>query len=123
MVNARPCYNCLDMMRAVGIKRVYYSVDDNIVCENVSNMVSINSSSVLRFLERTMYNAPSTDKEYFIRLIKMKMPNELRLKNIMFFVNYNLFDVLPDFNYSLTKKHFNIFDESGMLVHKVNIIY
>jgi len=41
----------------------------------------------------------------------------------MFFVNYNLFDVLPDFNYSLTKKHFNIFDESGMLVHKVNIIY
>jgi len=41
----------------------------------------------------------------------------------MFFVNYNLFDVLPNFSYNITKKHFNIFDEYGTTVHKVNIIY
>ena len=28
LMNSRPCYNCLSMMKAVGVKRVYYS-DNN----------------------------------------------------------------------------------------------
>ena len=27
--NARPCYNCLNMMKCVGINRVYYSISSN----------------------------------------------------------------------------------------------
>ena len=50
--NARPCHNCLKMMKDIGIKKVFYSTGegDKIVCEHVRNMVSIQSSSVTRFL-------------------------------------------------------------------------
>ena len=122
LVNARPCYNCLDMMRAVGIRRVYYSIDGSVICENVSHMVSINSSSVLRFLERTMYNAPMTDNEYFKRLLAKKLPNTLRRKNIYYLINYNLNDVLPDFTFKIKKNEFIIYDENNYILHKVKII-
>lgn len=109
-------------MRAVGIRRVYYSIDDNIVCENVNQMVSINASSVLRYLERQVYNAPESDKEYFINLLMRKMPEYLRLKNIECFINYNFLDVLPDFSYTLTKSNFKIFDDNKKLVCNVIIL-
>ena len=44
--NARPCHNCLIMMKNIKINKVYYSVDNNIICEKVKNMISIQSSSV-----------------------------------------------------------------------------
>ena len=109
-------------MRAVGIRWVYYSIDDSIVCENVSHMVSINSSSVLRYLERTMYNAPKTDKEYFKKLLSKKLPNTLRRKNIDCFLTYNFNDVLPDFTYNINKNHFTIYDDNNNILHVVNII-
>jgi len=52
LMNSRPCYNCLSMMKAVGVKRVYYSDNnENIICENVKDMLSINSSSVTRIID------------------------------------------------------------------------
>ncbi len=47
LVNARPCAHCLDMMKSVGIRRVYYSDDyGDIICENVKDMISIHTSKV-----------------------------------------------------------------------------
>lgn len=109
-------------MRAVGIRRVYYSVENNIICENVNQMVSINASSILRYLERQVYNAPVSDKEYFINLLIKKMPSSLRLKNIKYFINYNFLDVLPDFSYTISKSTFKIFDDTHKLICKVVII-
>ena len=49
--NARPCFNCLKMMKDVGINKVYYSTgtDESLVSENVKNMVSIQSSTITRY--------------------------------------------------------------------------
>jgi len=55
MVNSRPCHNCLDMMKAVGVRKIFYSHNNNIICERVNNMISINSSSIMRKLERDYY--------------------------------------------------------------------
>ena len=49
VANARPCYNCLTMMKAVGIRKVYYSISDTeLICENVNNMISIHISATTR---------------------------------------------------------------------------
>jgi hypothetical protein len=110
------------MMRAVGIRRVYYSIDNDIVYENVTQMVSINASSVLRFLERQMYNAPTSDREYFVNLLLRKMPKSLRTKNIICFISYNFLDVLPEFSYTISKNNFRIFDERQKMICHVDII-
>ena len=70
MVNSRPCYNCLDMLKSCGIKNIYYSTENGIICEKVNSMISINSSTVTRYLERVQFNAPITDKLYYINLLK-----------------------------------------------------
>lgn len=122
LVNARPCYNCLDMMKAVGIRRVYYSVEDKIICEKVNDMVSICSSSVLRFVERQVYHAPEDNTEYFKRLMNMKIPTTLKKYNIDKFLNYNLKLVLPTFSWTMNKKNIRIYDENNSLFKIILII-
>ena len=51
LVNSRPCYNCVSMMKAVNIKKVYYSTDNgDIVGESVKDMISIHASSASKFI-------------------------------------------------------------------------
>ena len=85
LVNSRPCYNCLNMMKAVGIRKVYYSVDNNIVCERVDRMVSIGSSSIMRHLDMLMYHAPKDINEYYLSLLSKNILHEMRIKNIEYF--------------------------------------
>lgn len=50
--NARPCCKCLNVMKKLGIKKIYYSNDDgSIIKENVKSMMSIllTSSTYCRF--------------------------------------------------------------------------
>ena len=98
-------------MKAVGIRRVYYSVDGKMICEKVNDMVSICSSSVLRMVERQVYNAPSSNLEYFKRLLNQKMPNILNKTNFYNFTEYNLPYVLPEFSWKKSKNKVYIFDE------------
>lgn len=49
--NSRPCADCLETMKQIGIRRVYYSSNSGeIICEKVSQMVSNHHSKMSRHL-------------------------------------------------------------------------
>ena len=84
--NARPCYKCTMMLKNIGVNKVYYSMDDEIYCEKVKDMISINVSSSWKQIETTNYD---TIYDYY-KSIMDKMPKviksintELFLQNIM----------------------------------------
>jgi tRNA(Arg) A34 adenosine deaminase TadA len=45
LMNSRPCLYCLQLMKAVGIRNVYYSTPETIVKESVKTMVSTHITS------------------------------------------------------------------------------
>lgn len=97
--NARSCFNCLIMMKAVGIRRVYYSISpDEVICENVKDMVSIQASSVARRIEKLNGNqlVNNSDKYYEYLLSKL-FPPSIRMYNLEKFINHNLSDILPTY--------------------------
>ena len=116
LVNARPCYNCLNMMKAVGINRVFYSVDEYIECERVTSMISINASSVTRYLESTIYNAPVNEEMYYKSLIIKCLPKELVYKNFTKFIKYNFTDVLPNYSWKIKSDKLIFYDSQNTFV-------
>jgi len=102
LMNSRPCYNCLSMMKAVGVKRVYYSDNnENIICENVKDMLSINSSSVTRIIDKIKSDLKLTDIEYFENLLKTLLPSQIKMENFNYFIKYDFNNVLPHHSYSV----------------------
>jgi hypothetical protein len=103
--NARPCYNCLNMMKAVGIHKVYYSISvDKLVCENVKDMISIHVSSPICDIERNIKpsNEPMNKKMYYEHLLKKYFPTIIRKHNLDSFLRHNLSNVLPTFIIKIT---------------------
>jgi len=107
VANARPCYNCLMMMKAVGIRKVYYSISNNqLICENVNNMISIHISATTR--TRTLQ---TNDKnEYYEKLLIKYFPNEIKRVNLEHFIKYNLLNVMPNCNYVIKKSSIIIYN-------------
>ena len=105
--NARPCYQCTLMLKNIGINKVYYSVDNIIVCEKVADMISINSSNSRKKVDRIMYRAPNDIIEYY-KYIITKMPNEIKKINAEHFVRYITLE-LEGCNYKLTKSNLTLF--------------
>lgn len=110
--NSRPCYNCLNMMKAVGIRKVYYSISANkIISENVKDMISIQASSVTRLIELSGYKYnklifDNTSKFlYYESLLRVNFPLYIKKVNLQYFINYNLLDILP--NYTIQIKIIN----------------
>lgn len=62
-------------------------MDNMIYCEKVANLISINSSSMWRMIERVQYNAPMSNGEYYKNIMD-RMPKVTRMKNIEYFVKY-----------------------------------
>lgn len=116
LVNARPCYNCLDMMKAVGIRKVHYSVEGDIVTEKVDKMVSINASSILRHIERQVYNAPMDDDSYYKRLLVKNFPKYIYRHSLECFLEHNIKNVLPHFKWKQTKTKITFIDNSNNIV-------
>jgi hypothetical protein len=87
LVNARPCYQCTLMLKSLGINKVYYSIENSIICEKVSQMISINSSNMWKVVDRIHYNAPVNIIEYYKNIIQ-KMPQHVKKKNADHFVRY-----------------------------------
>lgn len=109
-------------MKAVGIKKIYYSVDGGVVCERVNHMISINASYILRIMEAKFYRAPVDFNEYFKKLIIRNIPSELHLENIKYFITYNFVLTLPDWTFKITKDKFVIYDNNNTILCIVNII-
>jgi hypothetical protein len=121
LVNARPCYNCLDMLNACNIKKIYYSTEDGIKCENVSNMVSINASAITRLIEKTHYNAPENDIEYYTNILLKKFPKRIKLNNLEYFLKYNFKNVLPNFKCKIEKNKIIFYNQDNKLILISNI--
>jgi hypothetical protein len=111
LANARPCHNCVDMMKCCGIKNIFYSTEDGIICEKVNTIVSINSSSVSRLIERTHYKAPKDDTEYYTKLLLSKFPKNIKEKSLCNFLNYNIKNVLPFFKWKIKNNKIIFYDK------------
>jgi hypothetical protein len=123
LVNSRPCYNCLNMMKAVGIHRIFYSVDGLIECERVTSMISINASSVTRYLEAKVYNAPE-DRELYYKSIFIKyLPKTLMYTNFNKFIKYNFTDVLPNYSWKIKEDKIYFYDSKKKYFLSCNIIF
>jgi len=107
LVNARPCYQCTLMMKSIGINKVYYSIENNIVCEKVSHMISINSSNMWKIVDKIHYNAPNNIIDYYKNIIQ-KMPNILRKINAEHFVRY-IYKEVDGCNYKFNKNKLIIY--------------
>lgn len=124
IVNARPCHNCVDMLQSCGIKHVYYSTDNgSIIGERVNSIVSINSSSVTRFIERKHYNAPTNDTDYYTSLLTRKFPSKIKEKNLHNFLEHNISNVLPYFTWKIKKGKIIFYDNDDNYILTSFIIY
>jgi len=104
--NARPCHNCLDMMKAVGIRKVYYSIGpDEIVCENVKDMISIQASSVAKHIAKLNGDCTVDNPIKFYESLLLKyFPKIVRKHNLDSFLNHNFTNVLPSYKAVLNSK-------------------
>jgi len=111
--NARPCYKCLLMMKNIGIKKVYYSMDNQIICEKVEYMVSINTSQMSRNFERVYYNAPYDPIKYY-QMIFRKMPQNIKKINVDYFIRH-IHEEMNGCNYTLTKTRLTVFINDNLI--------
>ena len=115
LCNARPCYNCLNMMKAANIHKVYYSVSaTELICENVKDMISIYISKFYKQNEinekcKANENSKIHDNKiltlYYENLIKKIFPTIVKQHNLDIFIKYNLALVLPYYSVKLIKKN------------------
>ena len=117
-VNARPCYNCLLMMKAVGIRKVYYTVDDDLICEKVNNMVSIHVSAGTRTIN--MKNTKYSD--YYEKILKDYFPNIIKKYNLELFIKYNFNNVLPNYRLKIEKSYLYIYNPKNICIINARIL-
>jgi hypothetical protein len=83
-------------MKSVGIRRVYYSIDqDTVICENVRDMISIQSSSVDKHIDQLNNNDYKDHTSYYENLLIKYFPSIIRKYNLDNFIQYNLSNLLP----------------------------
>ncbi len=112
LVNARPCYQCLLMMKNIGINKVYYSIDNTVVCEKISDMISINSSDMLREINYIITGNNDTFT-YYKKIIDL-MPKSTKKKNAELFLK-SVIQELPICKYILTNDKLMIHYEELLL--------
>jgi len=102
--NSRPCFNCLSMMKAVNIRKVYYTDNNgNIISEIVKDMISIQASAVTKYIHTINTSSNFTRNVYFENLLKKLFPSEIKKINFENFINHNLVNVLPGHTYIIEK--------------------
>ncbi len=118
--NARPCIYCLDMMKSVGIKKVYYSVPSNeLVCENVKDMISIQISTSMKNIKKI--TTENTD-DFHEDLLKKVFPEIIKHHNLISFINYNLLNVLPNHKYKILNGIFIFYSKDNNILLKATIL-
>lgn len=125
--NARPCFNCLKMMKDIGINKVYYSTGNGyeIISESVKDMVSIQSSAIMRLYDSIRDDICITNI-YFENLIKKLFPKKIKENNLFYFLKYNLKNLLPSYTYIITNlpnlKIIIIYNDKNQIVINSEII-
>lgn len=92
-------------MQDIGINKVFYSTgtENEMIYETVKNMVSIQASSVSRYLYRLSNNIADNKNRYFEELIKKLFPKQIKLLNLEYFIEYNFKNLLPNYNIVIKK--------------------
>lgn len=94
LCNARPCFECLTLMKKYNINKVYYSVDYNIIeSEHVKHMISIHYTSYYTYV-MFFKNSKICNKELLYNSI-LRNFKKSTIKNILMFIKYNLSIILP----------------------------
>ncbi len=119
LCNARPCYKCLEMLKSLNFRYVYYSVSSTeIIRERVRDMISIEASSVTKLLDTTN-NALYNDKDtYYSDLLVNYFPKNVTLYSLNCFITYNLQNLLPLY----TVKIINTVDRLGSTITKYETV-
>jgi len=97
--DARPCINCLNTMKQVGIHKVYYSVTGGyIVSESVKTMASIHVCSSVRYISDSKKINLSNIGDY--EKIFDSIPSVMKKENLFLFIEHNIKTLFKD-NYNL----------------------
>ena len=103
--NSRPCFNCLNMMKAVNIRKVFYTDNEgNVVSEIVKDMLSIQASAVTKYIHMINTDSKFTWESYFENLLKKLFPSSIKKINFDNFIRHNLVNVLPGHTYIIERK-------------------
>jgi hypothetical protein len=117
---ARPCYHCLEIMKTVNIRYCYYSTyEGNIICEKVSNMISIQiSNNNKRDLDRINNNHNNNDKLYYYEnLMKKIIPKNINEKSINNFIEYNFNLLFPkNYYYVIIKNKIIFYNDINVII-------
>lgn len=121
--SARPCFHCLSLMKAVGIKKCHYSTDDNnIIVEKVNDMISIHVSFVtLKYIEEKYPKQWLGNKDYFLKMLIKHTPEKIKKKNWEMFKKHNLINVLPSLKYIVNKNSIIIMNDTN-IIHKLLLV-
>jgi hypothetical protein len=93
-------------MKAVNIRRVYYTDNDgNVISEVVKDMLSIQASAVTKYIHAMNTSSQFTWESYFESLLKKLFPPEIKRINFDNFIRHNLVNVLPGHTYIIEKKN------------------
>jgi deoxycytidylate deaminase len=116
--NARPCYNCVNMMKSVGIRKVYYSInEDELVCEKVKDMISIQASSLTQEVIDKVLNT----QVYYDKLLRLYFPSIVKKHNLDLFITYNI-HLLP--HYTVVEKDSVVYImNDNQVILKASILY
>jgi deoxycytidylate deaminase len=121
LCNARPCYNCLELMKKIGIRRVYYSINHHeIIYENIKDMISIQVTSYNKFL--TKLNKTFNIYEYYESILINTFPSKIKIINLMNFINYNFNHILPNYKIIINKNNVIIINSKNIIIIKAIII-
>lgn len=121
LVNSRPCYNCLKMMKELGINKIYYSTEDGIKHEKIKYMASICASAAQRSFELKYLQIKLSEIEYYELLLKKYFPEFIKIENLQLFIKYNLINCLPNHKVIISKNKFKLLNNSNLIIQS-NII-
>jgi len=109
-------------MKDIGINKIYYSTGKNneIICESIKNMVSIQSASIHRYLES--FNNEKYDMNYFECLFIKIFPKTIKETNLFYFLEYNFKNVLPQHSYIIHKNYITFYNINNKELLRSNII-
>jgi deoxycytidylate deaminase len=104
VANSRPCYNCLKMMNDLKIQKIYYTTElQNLICENVNEMFSIQISSVSRFLEDPF--SLECKEQYYNSMMKLYFPKNIKEYNLNCFIEHSFKQIFKDYTIVYKKKN------------------
>ena len=96
------------MMKDLNVNKVYYStgINEEIICETVKNMISIQTSSVTKYL-LALSNVIIKNSNYFENLLIKEFPPKIKEENLLYFLEYNFKNVLPSCGYIIKNEYNN----------------